>query len=390
MSILKLAAMLTLDGTGFKAGLKEAEVASNKFAAQVKSKLTGAFGATAISFAVKQLIDYNSKIRDTATALDISTDALQEQTFWATQNGASMDDLAMAYKGLAKARAEALGGGKQVGLFAAMGISEADLRGSSIESLFKRVADKFRTTDFGGDKMAAAQGLFGRGGMAMLPALEQSLADASTRAHELAQIIGVDVNSALEEMGDRLDVIGTALKNVGSVSLLGVIKGVDLGITTLGMGILGLEQQSIRFLHAILATIGQIPGMKTPALQGMLRDRDAEVGMASDEMFNAMLDRYDPAKLAERTARKKRGEEIFVAPIKPEVIAKAVAFHASRAAQLSAGSLTSVGQWSGRNLIGSGGSNDPTEKLRHEQEKTTKAVEKLAEKLKPKTLIAVP
>ena len=473
MSILKLAAMLTLDGTHFKAGLAEAEAASNRFGKQVKNNLASAFGATALAFAVKGLVDYNSKVKDTATALDISTDALQEQAFWITQNSGTVEDLALAYKGLALARADALKGGKKMSLFEAMGIGKDELSGSSIESLFKRVAEGFRTTDFGGDKMGAAQGLFGKGAMAIMPALEQSMSDAADEARRLGQVIDKDVNTALEQMGDRIDAIGGALKNIGSVTLLGAIKGVDLGITTLGMGLLGIEQQALRFLHAILATVGQIPGMSTPGIQEKLRAMDAEAGMASGEMFNAMLDRYDPSKSGSgkrkgaglfsdeegeskatrdseraRTRMEDAEQKLWELSIKRLDVTKRVAAmegqiaemkkkqaaymdrisnfeipsdeeHAeyvkglaarmevedaikelletkkssssrssSSSATLSAGSLTQVGQWSGRNLIGTGGSGGQIKDVVAEQAKTTKAVNELKDKIKAKTIVA--
>ena len=63
MNILKLAAQLVLDGKGFKAGLKEAEVSANRFgnnvAKDIKSKLAGAFGVGALVYGAKKLIDFN-------------------------------------------------------------------------------------------------------------------------------------------------------------------------------------------------------------------------------------------------------------------------------------------------------------------------------------------
>lgn len=311
MNFMKLAAMLTFDGSRLKTGLKESGADVDKFASDIKSKIAGAFGSSALLYAVKELIDYNSKIKDTATSLDISSTALQEQQYWLTQNGAELGDLVLAYKGLANARAAALAGdGKKMSLFEAMGISPEELQNSSIEALFKKTAEAFRSTDFGGDKIAAAVDIFGKSATHILPALEESLSGSADEAHRLGQVIDEDVNAQLEIMGDRLDQIGGALKVIGSNALLKLIQALDFGGTVLGQGLLGLSQQAFRIAHATLGLLGSIPGVGGfSGLQETLRNWDSIAGDASNDMFESMLDRYDPAKRSEKS--KGRGRALF-------------------------------------------------------------------------------
>lgn len=240
MNILKLAAQLTLDGTGFKAGLKEAQAGANRFAGNVgrdiKSKLSGAFSVAAIGYGVKRIIDFNSSLVDTATALDITTESLQEQNFWLTQNGAEAGSLSAAYKGLAKARQAALEGDEtKLGTFESLGISKDELQTSSIENLFKKSAESFSQKDFGADKIAMAMEVFGKGAMEIMPALNASLSEFAQAAHDSGQIIKNETSASLEAAGDALDRLsGTALPILSEI-VIAVAAGLGNLLTAVNM-----------------------------------------------------------------------------------------------------------------------------------------------------------
>lgn len=319
MSILRLAAQLTLDGTRFKAGLKEAQAASGKFSNDVsrdiKGQLASAFGIGALAYGIKRLIDFNSQIKDTADSLDISTKALQEQNYWVTQNGGNLSDLTNAYRGLSRARMDALGGNAdKLGIFEALGINEAALATQKLEDTFAQAAEAFRTTDFGADKIAAVMEVFGRGGMAILPALNAELGEFAQRAHDAGQVIEEGVNAKLEEMGDILDELAGKARFFGSGALVGAIKGIDLAVTSLGMGVLGIGQLGLKLADVTLANIGKISAALGlggfEGLRGMISEQSALYGNAANDMFNSMLDRYEPAKIAERN-RRARGGSLF-------------------------------------------------------------------------------
>lgn len=319
MSILRLAAQLTLDGSRFKAGLKEAQVASGKFSSDVsrdiKGQLAGAFGIGALAYGIKRLIDFNSQIKDTADALDISTKALQEQNYWVTQNGGTLSDLTNSYRGLARARMDALGGNAdKMGIFEALGIDQATLATQKLEATFAQAAEAFRTTDFGADKIAAVMEIFGRGGTAILPALNAELGEFAQRAHDTGQVIGEGINAKLEEMGDILDELAGKARFFGSGAIVGAIKGIDLAVTSLGMGVLGIGQLGLKLADVTLANIGKISAALGlggfEGLRGMISEQSALYGSAANDMFESMLDRYDPVKLAERNSKAK-GAALF-------------------------------------------------------------------------------
>jgi hypothetical protein len=358
VNALKLAALLTLDGSRFKAGLKEAEVAADRHSAniskQFKNRLGGMFGTAALGFGIKSLIDYNSQIKDTADRLGISTKALQEQQYWVTQNGGSLEDLSAAYRGLAKARAAALGGDdKKMGIFEALGIDKAALAGEQLESIFARASEAFRTTDFGADKIAAVMEVFGKGGASIIPALSQSLEESAAAARELGQVIDKDVNAHLEEMGDILARLKANGLNIGSNILSTVVKGVDMGATGLLQGAIGLGQQGLR---AAGGALGMVSGGNFKGIRNWLWAQDQALGDTSNDLFESMLNRYDPAKIEER---RKKAPAIFEdeeSPEKETAVREAMerlsfdrtALPDVPASQVSG--LTSSGQLSGRSF----------------------------------------
>src|SRR5262245_453523 len=104
MGLLSLIARLGLDKSGFNAGLTAANKQVSKFGGALKSQLAGAFSAAAVIAYTKHLIDFGSKINDTATKLGVGTKELQEYTYAAQQNGAELEDVAKAFKALSAAR----------------------------------------------------------------------------------------------------------------------------------------------------------------------------------------------------------------------------------------------------------------------------------------------
>lgn len=301
MSILKLAALLTLDGRGFKAGIKEAQSLSSRFAGDAKKQLTGAFGYAALSYAAKQMVDYASKIQDTSTALDISSNALQEQLHWLQQNSGTIEDLIAAYKGLAKARAAALGGDDdKLKIFSALGISPTMLMGMSMEDLFKTSAEAFSNTDFGADRLKVAMELYGRAGAEMLPALSQSLKKASEDAQQFGQIIDAKTVSALEKLGDEISKVGGQLKSIGAEALLVFAKGVTTVITA-ALQVPSLVDAMAASVAVSITKVDQAMakiGLGDPEVaKKNLKDAEARLAFARSELqrlSNLHANIYDP------------------------------------------------------------------------------------------------
>jgi hypothetical protein len=207
MPSLKLVGELGLDSTGFNRGLASAESRAQKFSGGLRSALGGAFSIAAITAFAKSTIDAVSKIADMSKELNVSSESLQEMEYAAKLSGSSVDAIATAFRGLSKARAEALkdpnSNAGQV--FKAMGIGAAELQSNSIEKTFRRIADVVKTTDFGANEIAMIAEVLGRSGQELIPVFRNGLSEAGDEARKLGIIMKDDVVQQIDAAGDSID-----------------------------------------------------------------------------------------------------------------------------------------------------------------------------------------
>lgn len=137
MNVLKLAAALTLDGSRFKAGLKEADVSSKRFAGNIGSALKGqlaaAFGGAALVSMVKQTLQETAALKDMAEQSQMTTDEVQRLKAAAEDSGLTFEDLYAAQTKFAKQRREAAEGNKELRAeFEKFGMTLEDLNNPSL------------------------------------------------------------------------------------------------------------------------------------------------------------------------------------------------------------------------------------------------------------------
>ena len=212
--IKHLTATLGLDKTGFDAGMAAAGKQVNKFGDDLKRSLAGAFSIAAITAFTRNLIQTVSNIEDLSKKLGVSAETLQELEYSAKLTGSSIDSVATAFRALSKARLESLQdpNSKAGQVFAAMGISNADLQAQSLEQVFKRIAETVRTTDFGASEIAMVGELLGRSGDELIPMFKAGLEDSAREARDLGLIIEDGIVNAIDEAGDSVDRLGQKLK----------------------------------------------------------------------------------------------------------------------------------------------------------------------------------
>ncbi len=113
MSVLSLVAKLLLDGTGFKAGMREAEKTAQKFGnntlRDVKRSIAGAFSVAAVTAFAKSVIETGSRIQDLSDQFHVSVEEVQRLDFAAMQSGSTFEDWANALVKIGKARKAAAG-----------------------------------------------------------------------------------------------------------------------------------------------------------------------------------------------------------------------------------------------------------------------------------------
>lgn len=133
MSILRLAAMLSLDGTRFKAGLKEASALSQQWGRDLSSSLKGelaaVFGAAAFVAYTKNAIASTVALKDQAEQSRMTTDEVQRLTAAAANAGLEWTQIAQAELQFNQRRREAVESNKELReTFAKYGMTLDDLQ----------------------------------------------------------------------------------------------------------------------------------------------------------------------------------------------------------------------------------------------------------------------
>lgn len=141
------------------------------------------FAAGGMALATKSLVDNSvaahgalGKIEDLSKAYKISGDALQVYSEIGADSGVAMDEIAKSIGFLQQRIAGARGGDKaDIKVLAGVGINTADLKGD-VQSIYSKISDVFKgVTSEAGDalKVDAAKTIFGKGGIAIIPMLEE-------------------------------------------------------------------------------------------------------------------------------------------------------------------------------------------------------------------------
>ena len=112
------------------------------------------------------------------------------------------------FKNIAEAGSGSEGGKAIAADFAKIGLSTAKLRGMGLEEQLATVADALNGIQNPSQKAAAAQDIFGKSGMDLLPMLQggsAGLLSLTNRARELGIVMSTQSAQAADALGDRID-----------------------------------------------------------------------------------------------------------------------------------------------------------------------------------------
>lgn len=205
----KLNVEIGADTTPMTAGLAKA-------ASGLRSFLT----LGALAGAARQAIAYGSAINDIGVKTQVGVKWLQQTAYAAKLAGSSMEDLGAALLDLRRAQAQALGGSEgDLGAFQALGIGLEELRSMSTEGLFDRIAAAVEKARGGIVETNAAIQVMGRGGRGLVGALVEGFSEARMEAERMGLVLEDSTIRAMDQLGDRLDMLKTRLTAVTAVML---------------------------------------------------------------------------------------------------------------------------------------------------------------------------
>ncbi len=211
--IVSLQAKLGLDGTGFQQNLRKAGQQAQQFASGLKGQLAGAFSAAAVTAFAKHFIDLGGQIADMSKKLNISTSDFQALSYAIKQAGGDSGDLQAVFRGLAKAREEALAGDEaKMSAFSDLGLGKAAVDAGNLAEMLKTIGDTIKSTDFGASEEPLLERVLGRGAMEMIPVFKAGLRELAEEAQRIGVILGDDVVRDLDAAGDKMDQLSARFK----------------------------------------------------------------------------------------------------------------------------------------------------------------------------------
>jgi hypothetical protein len=229
---------------GFKvdtAELQKGESQLNGFLDKVE-KIAKGFAAVFVTHEIfefaNQQAELLDRLDDTANALGITTERVQELQFASRSLGDDADRLLNSIGRLQVAQqAAAKGGQEQAQAFSAIGVSVHDTSGKmkAADELFLDVADGIAKLTDPSKQAATSVALFGREGRVLLPFLKEGRKGFQELADTYKELGGGYTKEAIERGGEfqksqaKLNLTLTALKNQVLIRLLPILsKIVDL------------------------------------------------------------------------------------------------------------------------------------------------------------------
>ena len=186
---------LSANGQGLKDGLAQAKGHVDKFKhesegafASLGERIVEIFAVEKILEFGKKLFEFGSGIKNTAMALDMSTDSVQGIGGALEHAGASSEQFKNAVIKLNQSLQEARDGSPQVIKdFERLGVTWADIRDKSPEQILYLIADGMHSATDKTQALAAAMGVLGKGGKAMAAGLSEGGEELKHHADEVAK-----------------------------------------------------------------------------------------------------------------------------------------------------------------------------------------------------------
>lgn len=233
--LARLSVVLGMDTAAFSTGSARAkkEVSTLERSVTRASRLITAAVTTMLgSFVVDQIVrvtkaglEYASSLGETAAQLGVTTKALQEYRYAASQAGVEQDQMDQALSQLTRRLGDAAAGAKEPAkALEKLGISVRDANGHVRDAgdVIPLIADGLQKLESPAERAAVLVDLFGKAGQKLAPLLEGGAAGVNNlrnAAHELGIVLSdKDIQNA-DDTADKL----SAMKQVLEAKIAGVV-----------------------------------------------------------------------------------------------------------------------------------------------------------------------
>lgn len=307
----KLDADLKLARDRIEKSVKSVETSVNKTGTSfakvgtVLRQLAPLIGATFGVQAINNAIDYASSLKDVSDQLGVNVEEFQRLRFAFTQSGVSAEAFTTAFTKFARGLGQANQESNNLGeLLEKLGIS-ADKSRDELE-LFQETLFKIAELP-GAEKFTAAATAFGRGGTVLLGVARQgqiAFNQLKASADELGIVIDKDTVNALEEFGDKLDVlkaVGTAELSKAIEALLPVFQLLTKALSASAQGI-GFWVDAIRQALEDVGAIDPVGIDRISSRLARIRERLGELNRIEKERLRVNKGAFglDPVETRQR------------------------------------------------------------------------------------------
>ena len=217
---LELVGKVSLDGSGFHAGLLGMKEGAKEFASEMKNMVFQAFGVAAIGEMIRKTTELGEQIVNSAARIGISTDAFQTMGHAVQMTGADIEDLTKFVEKLNAARVDP----KKIDFIKHLGVSE-DKLGGPVEDLVREISRIARTKsaqELGPDLLhITGQRMGGR----FMNFLRSDLEALEEEARKLGLVINTQDLASLKLLADETKILSRTLtaELAPAIALLGKV-----------------------------------------------------------------------------------------------------------------------------------------------------------------------
>ncbi|MGX7896895.1 hypothetical protein [Tsuneonella sp. HG222] len=287
--IARLAISLNLDTAAFQTGTRKAQKDATNFQGHMTrvAKAVGGALAGMVSWeVVSQLrdmtqaaVDAAGGLGEEAAALGVSTRALQEYRYAATQVGLSQGEMDQGLAQLTRRLGDAALGAKEPAkALEQLGISLDQVRGKDAGDVIPLIAEGMSKIPDPAQRAAIAVDLFGKSGQKLMALLEGGAAGVDT-LRQAAQDLGVVLSESdiakADEVADKVAALRYVLEAQQNKKLLENAEALlkyEQGVSDLKMGLIGFVNDSQSFLDAGDAWATNLRNMMRDIYGGTLAD----------------------------------------------------------------------------------------------------------------------
>ncbi len=241
-------------GEGLRKGFDLAKGAAVAFA--------GALIIDKLGQAIAQGLEYASSLEEVAMQVGVTTDALQEYRYAATQVGLSTQEMDMALSQLTRRAGEAANGTKaQAQAFDTLGVSVRTANNEMIPTgdLIPMIADGLQKIESPAQRATILMDLFGKSGQKLEPLFSEGargIEEFKRQAHDLGMVLDRNLIRQADQAADRVAELKTQL----SVNIAGAVASNANAILGLANALATLTSSSIQFIANYPRLVGALSG----------------------------------------------------------------------------------------------------------------------------------